>query len=60
MATKLSLWSRRHSAARGYHWRQEREVTEATAQDWLDIFEKDEPGVQFVVSAHRPFGTKVA
>jgi hypothetical protein len=52
----LTLWSRRTNAAVGNHWVAERGVTEATAQEWLAVFRKDEPNVIFVACAHRPRG----
>lgn len=51
---KLTLWSIRTSAAQGNHAKAEREVTEATAQDWLKVFRADEPKVLFLVSARKP------
>jgi hypothetical protein len=54
MKTKLTLWSARNDAARGNHFRAEREVTEENAQEWLAIFRADEPKVLFLVSASKP------
>lgn len=51
---KLTLWSLRTNPARGNHWVAEREVSEATARQWLAVFERDEPGVLFLASARRP------
>ena len=48
---KLFLW--RLHAVTGY-WRIEREVTRETAQQWLDIYRKDEPSARFTVSRTRP------
>ena len=51
---KLKLWAGRTDASRGYHFVVEREVTEETAQQWLKVYRDDEPGVIFIVSAHKP------
>lgn len=51
---KMTLWSLRTNPARGNHFVAEREVTEATAQEWLAVFRADEPGVLFLVSARKP------
>jgi hypothetical protein len=53
-ARKLKLFSRRHSIARGNHWKFERDVTEANAQEWLAVFRKDEPDVLFLVNNRKP------
>ena len=52
--TKLTLWAGRNSATEGYRFVAEREVTEATAQDWLKIYREDEPSIIFIVSAKKP------
>lgn len=54
MAKKLTLWSKRHTPARGNFWQAEREVTEETAQQWLAIFRADEPKVLFLVNNRKP------
>lgn len=54
MKNNLTLWSRRHNVAQGNHWKAERQVTEATAQEWLSVFRKDEPSVLFLVAARKP------
>lgn len=54
MAKKLTLWSKRHSHARGNFWQAEREVTEESAQQWLAVFRSDEPGVLFLVNNRKP------
>jgi len=51
---EMTLWSKRHNAAQGNHWVAERKVTDATAQDWLAVFRKDEPGVLFLVAKRKP------
>lgn len=55
MITKtLTLWSRRFTPAQGNHWVAERKVQESDAAAWLAVFQKDEPGVLFLVNAPRP------
>lgn len=51
---KYYLWSKRYSVAQGNHWKLERECLESTAQQWLEVFRKDEPEVLFVVSHNKP------
>jgi len=50
----MTLWSLRTTAARGNHFVAERQVTEQTAQEWLAVYRKDEPGVLFLASARKP------
>lgn len=50
----LKLWSIRHTAAQGNHWKYERDVTLENHAEWRKIFEKDEPGVLFLVSERKP------
>ncbi len=50
----MKLWSLRHSPARGWHWRLEREVSAETASEWLRAFRLDEPRVEFRVADKRP------
>lgn len=51
---QLKLWARRYSFVRGFQWVAEREVTQETAQAWLELFKKDEPDVRFMVSDKKP------
>lgn len=51
---ELSLWSLRNSIAYGEHFKRERYCSKKTAQEWLDIYSKDEPNVLFVISAKKP------
>ncbi len=44
------LWSHRWSPSRGWRWVRERPVIDATAADWLEVYTRDEPGVEFVIS----------
>lgn len=49
-----TLWALRTSVARGKEWKAERKVTDDNAQQWLEVFQKDEPDTQFVVSDKKP------
>ena len=50
----MKLYSYRWSVAYGNHWKIEREVSDDTANDWLKVFQRDEPAVDFVVSKRKP------
>jgi len=54
MNKTLTLWSLRTNAARGNHFVAERQVTEENAQEWLAVFRKDEPNVQFLATPRKP------
>lgn len=54
VARDLKIWSRRTSMARGLHWKFERDCTEETREQWLEVFRKDEPGVLFVALDRKP------
>ena len=58
--SEMILWSRRWSVAQGHHWRMERSCAGSTAQDWLDLFSKDEPSVTFQLARRKPRETKEA
>lgn len=49
-----TIWSLRHSVARGNHWVAERQSTEENIQAWLKIFRDDEPNVIFIASKKKP------
>ena len=49
-----TLWSIRWSPARGKHVVAERKCELTTAAMWIEIFQKDEPAVQFVLSERKP------
>ena len=49
-----TLWALRTSVARGKEYVPARKVTDATAQQWLETYQKDEPDVTFVVSDKKP------
>lgn len=48
------IWSYRHTVARGYDWKLERECHVSESVEWLNIFKKDEPNVQFILSNKKP------
>lgn len=50
----MTLYSKRFSPAKGNHWVNERDVTEETCQQWLEIFRKDEPKVLFLAANRKP------
>jgi len=56
----IKLWSLRNSIARGEHWVCERECLEATCNEWLAVFRKSEPEVNFVLATKRPKAPKNA
>ena len=51
---KLYLWAKRYSTAWGWHWVIQREVMTETADSWLNVFRKDEPSIEFLVSNKKP------
>lgn len=50
----LKLWSLRFTPAQGWHWKLERDCASENAEQWVAMFQSDEPGVQFKVNAKRP------
>lgn len=48
------IWARRWSDARGWHYTRERECDSISADAWLRVFRKDEPGVPFYAGAKPP------
>lgn len=50
----MKLYAKRWTAAWGWQWIAERDVTAETADGWLHVFRKDEPDVTFVVSSKKP------
>ena len=49
-----NLYSKRFTPARGWHWELERGCNISTANDWLEVFQKDEPTVEFKISKKTP------
>ena len=50
----IGLW--KYNTATGY-WKLERNCDDATAQTWLNIFKRDEPGTAFKLSRSKPKDT---
>ena len=48
-----SLW--RYNQVTGY-WTHERSCLPETAEQWLAVFQKDEPDAYFKISKHKPKG----
>lgn len=46
----LRLWALRHSVARGWEWKYERDCAVPEALQWLRKYHADEPGILFVLS----------
>lgn len=49
-----NLWSKRWNPARGHHWKLERECSIENSFAWLEVFQKDEPDVEFKLSEKKP------
>jgi hypothetical protein len=47
----MSIWE--YNPITGY-WKYVRSVTDKTADEWLKIFQSDEPGKKFRVSKRKP------
>jgi len=50
----IKLWSKRFDSAYGWRWHIERECCSETAKQWLDVFSKDEPHIEFKLSVNKP------
>jgi lysophospholipase L1-like esterase len=50
---KLRLW-RKEGSGEGTDWIAERDVTPETAEQWLQVFRRDEPEAEFVVASRKP------
>ena len=51
----IRLFSLRHSIAKGPHWVCERLIIdEQYANQWLRIFQEDEPSVRFILARKEP------
>jgi hypothetical protein len=49
-----TLWAKRHSVAYGWRWTHERQCSPDTAQEWLAVFQRDEPNISFALSDRKP------
>lgn len=54
MKEEASLWSKRWSTAKGWHWKFERMVNIENAQDYVKAFSKLEPEITFSISKRKP------
>lgn len=54
MSGTVGLWSLRWSAAKGWHWRHERQCYPGSEQAWLAVYQGDEPSVTFTLSLTKP------
>lgn len=50
----IQLWSKRWSTARGWEWKLERKCSMEDSQEWLRVFKKGEPEVEFKLSNKKP------
>jgi len=51
----LRVWSHRFSVAKGWHYQAERIIgDESRAQEWLSIFQADEPSIKFYLARTAP------
>lgn len=50
----LNIYSKRWSTAKGWYWKLERDTLPENADAWLAVFQKEEPSIEFVVSAKMP------
>lgn len=54
LSKMIKLWSKRFDSAYGWRWHIERECCSETAKQWLDVFSKDEPHIEFKLSVNKP------
>ena len=52
--TTSKLWAYRTDPAYGWRWHLCREVFTNEADQWVNIFQKDEPDTKFVVADKKP------
>ena len=52
------LWSYRWSFAHGWKWQLERECNIETSSQWLEVFKKDDPSIEFKLSNKKPKACK--
>lgn len=50
----LKLWAKRFDSAYGWRWHLCRDVDASNGAQWLAVFQKDEPKIEFVISATKP------
>jgi hypothetical protein len=49
-----AIWAWRFSVSRGWQWIRERDCDEESAAQWLAVFQRDEPGIEFRVATRKP------
>lgn len=54
----INLWSERWTFAHGWHWKYERTCHIETSEQWLEVFQKDEPLIKFKLSKTKPKACK--
>jgi hypothetical protein len=54
---RTRLFAKRFTIACGYEWKSERYVTSVTGAQWLAIYQRDEPDVEFVLADDTPKAT---
>ena len=52
--TPLKIWAKRFTVARGWMWLACREVSPHEADQWLVVFQRDEPEIEFRLSYGQP------
>lgn len=50
----VNLYSKRFSISRGWHWKLERVCNKDVASNWLKVFTKDEPMIEFKLATKQP------
>ncbi len=55
----MKLWELNFSSAWGWRWEYQRDVTPETSEQWLQVFQKDQPLTQFKLSKNRPRSKKI-
>lgn len=54
MTYTTGLWKLEYSPARGSDWVKQRDCARDSAQDWLDLYQSDDPSGRYVISDKRP------
>lgn len=54
MTFATGLWKLEFSPAHGAHWVKQRDCARESAQDWLDLYQVDDPGGRYIISDKRP------
>jgi hypothetical protein len=54
MQQLLGLYGKRQRSSGGFYWAHERDCTVENSLQWLELFQNDEPGVEFILSKKAP------